>query len=128
MAQKNKKRRAFTLIEMIIVLVILAVLVMLVVPQVSSYISTAKETAALHNARAVMSAADLALLDSQNKGEAVPNAFNNGELDQYLDNTKSSSLNYSVQIQSGKVSSGQVTTDGITVQLPALQVAKNGSN
>lgn len=125
--QKDKKRPAFTLIEMIIVLVILAILVMLVVPQVSSYIATAKETAALHNARAVMSAADLALLDRLNKGEAAADAFNDGELDQYLDNKKDGSLSYSVQIEKGKVSGGEVTTDGITVQLPTLQVVKSGS-
>lgn len=128
MVPKSKKRQAFTLIEMIIVLVILAILVVLVVPQVSSYIGTAKETAALHNARAVMNAADLAMLDMQNKGMATPTIFDNGALDEYLENTRSKELTYSVQVDGGRVSGGQVTTDGIAVQLPALQVIKDHDN
>ena len=41
---KNRRRRGFTLIEMIVVIAIIAVLIALVAPLMTKYIATAKET------------------------------------------------------------------------------------
>lgn len=52
-------RRAFTLIELIVVLAILAVILIVVTPKITGYVSEAKETSLKHNAMAAMHAAEL---------------------------------------------------------------------
>ncbi len=119
---KNKKRGAFTLIEMIVVLVILAILVVLVVPKVTSYVTTARETAAVQNARTVMNAVQLAIMDKTNAGEALPTSLGNGSLDKYLEKANNKKLSYEIQLDKGQVTGGIVTTDGVSVRLPDLSL------
>lgn len=119
---KSKKRGAFTLIEMIVVLVILAILVVLVVPKVTSYVTTARETAAVQNARTVMNAVQLAIMDKTNAGEAMPTSLGNGSLDKYLEKANNKKLTYEIQLDKGQVTGGIVTTDGVSVRLPDLSL------
>lgn len=116
----KRKKKGFTLIEVIIVLIILGVLIALVVPQVSGYISKAKETAALHNAQVVMEAVQLASIEGINTRQ-----YNNGDLAKYLQKTEGGQLTYQVTVGTdGQVTSGYATTNGIQVSLPSLTIAK----
>lgn len=54
---KNKNKKGFTLMELVVVIAILAVLGLLLYPQVTKYLGAAKETTAVANARTAYTAA-----------------------------------------------------------------------
>lgn len=79
-------RRAFTLIELIVVLAILAVILIVVTPKITGYVSEAKETSLKHNAMAAMHAAELYVVDLDRQGQPVPTQVTEKDLGTYLNN------------------------------------------
>lgn len=79
-------RRAFTLIELIVVLAILAVILIVVTPKITGYVSEAKETSLKHNAMAAMHAAELYVVDLDRQGQPVPTQVTEKDLATYLNN------------------------------------------
>lgn len=79
-------RRAFTLIELIVVLAILAVILIVVTPKITGYVSEAKETSIKHNAMAAMHAAELYVVDLDRQGKPIPTQVTEKELASYLNN------------------------------------------
>ena len=63
----NKKKKGFTLIELMAVIAIVAVLAAVLVPTVSGYITRAKKTAVITQARAVMNAIETYNLSAVSK-------------------------------------------------------------
>lgn len=61
--RKEKRRKGFTLVEVIVVLVILVILLAIAVPAVTRYIKKAKENSALMEARNVVTMAQLLIID-----------------------------------------------------------------
>ena len=70
---KHKSRRAFTLVELIVVLVILAVLAAILVPALIGYIDRAKQKKDINEAQACLVAAQAAFTEAYGKGPGIVN-------------------------------------------------------
>lgn len=130
----SAKRRAFTLIELIVVLAILAVLLVVIVPRVTGYVSQARETAAKNNASAVLRAAELYVVDRERDGANPAGTFTNGSeknLDSYLDNFDEAD-SYSITIDKAANSkykiTGIYTSGDITIAIPTMEKQETSGN
>ena len=74
--QKQKSKKGFTLVELIVVIAILGILAALVVPQVTGYIQKAQESTDQANAQMLYTAGQLYLTDLEVAGTKLPNSFN----------------------------------------------------
>lgn len=71
---RKQGKKAFTLIELIVVIAIIGVLIAILVPTMMGFVTQAEDQARLANARTVYSAATAAAADLQAKGEKVEQA------------------------------------------------------
>lgn len=120
-----KQRRAFTLVELIVVLVILAVLLVVIVPRVTSYVSNARETATQNSASAVLHAAELYIVDRERDGLSPDGTFTSGgekTLDSYLDNLDDND-SYTITIATASTSEHSITgtyvSGNLSVAIPS---------
>lgn len=130
---KNRQRSAFTLVELIVVLAILAVLLIAIVPRVSGYISSARETAAQNNASAILRAAELYIVEQERDGLTPQSPLTNGSaLDPYIENlndedTYTLTLTYNATTSQYDIS-GTYTSGKYTVSIPSMTVTVNSDS
>lgn len=130
---KNRQRSAFTLVELIVVLAILAVLLVAIVPRVSGYVSSARETAAQNNASAILRAAELYIVEQERDGLAPQSPLTNGSaLDPYIENlndedTYTLTLTYNTTTSQYDIS-GTYTSGKYTVSIPSMTVSVNSDS
>ena len=62
---KKRKKKGFTLVELMAVVAIIAILAVVLVPTVTGYIERAKKTAVISQARTVVSAVELLRIVNQ---------------------------------------------------------------
>lgn len=113
-----RKRKGFTLIELIVVIAILAILAAIAIPSFITVTNTSKVTAAMANHKTVVAAVAVAQAES---GGTLP-ATGIASLDSYLANTSTS-----VGASSGSVTTWTVNaagTTGTVVTTVAAQSAK----
>ncbi len=129
----NKHQRTgFTLVELIVVLAILAVLLVVIVPRVSGYVTSARETAAQNNAAAILRAAELYIVDQERDGQTPAATLSSGgDLDRYIENLNDEdsyqlTLTYNTTTSQYDIS-GTYTNGSCTVSIPAMTVSKNES-
>lgn len=124
---KKRQRSAFTLVELIVVLAILAVLLVAIVPRVSGYVSSARETAAQNNASAIMRAAELYIVEQERDGLTPQTTLTNGgDLDPYIENLNDGDT-YSLTLTHNATTSqyditGTYTSGKYTVAIPSMTV------
>ncbi len=130
---KNRQRSAFTLVELIVVLAILAVLLVAIVPRVSGYVSSARETAAQNNASAILRAAELYIVEQERDGLTPQSPLTNGSaLDPYIENlndedTYTLTLTYNTTTSQYDIS-GTYTSGKYTVSIPSMTVSVNSDS
>lgn len=130
---KNRQRSAFTLVELIVVLAILAVLLIAIVPRVSGYVSSARETAAQNNASAILRAAELYIVEQERDGLTPQSLLTNGSaLDPYIENlndedTYTLTLTYNATTSQYDIS-GTYTSGKYTVSIPSMTVTVNSDS
>ena len=130
---KNRQRSAFTLVELIVVLTILAVLLVAIVPRVSGYVSSARETAAQNNASAILRAAELYIVEQERDGLTPQSPLANGSaLDPYIENlndedTYTLTLTYNTTTSQYDIS-GTYTSGKYTVSIPSMTVSVNSDS
>lgn len=73
--QKQKSKKGFTLVELIVVIAILGILAALVVPQVTGYIEKAQKNTDQANAQMLYTAGQLYLTDLEVAGTTLPDSF-----------------------------------------------------
>ncbi len=95
-------RRAFTLIELIVVLAILAVILIVITPKITGYVSEAKETSIKHNAMAAMHAAELYVVDLDRQGQPVPTQVTEKDLATYLNNPSKDTFSITIHKKNEK--------------------------
>lgn len=85
---KMKNKQAFTLIELIVVIAIIAILVAILVPNVTKFINTAKNTTTDANAKTIYVAAQTYITDKYTAGTAVAaNSVTDTMLGEYVSST-----------------------------------------
>lgn len=119
-------RQAFTLVELIVVLGILALLLVLITPRVAGYVQSASDTTAKANARAVMDASDLYLMDMALEGTSPAGTLTTGgPLDAYLklqaDDTYTLTLTQADGDDSHAHYTGSYSRGDQTVLIPSLE-------
>lgn len=120
--RKEGRQQAFTLIELLVVLSIIAILAVLLVPRLVNYSGQAQEAAAIQNAQAVVTAAELYTMDSKNAGQGAQ-SLTAADLQPYLKMPKGAEVTFTTVTVSptGDVQ-GQVTTKNVTVNLADMEV------
>lgn len=80
---KNKKKKGFTLIEMVAVVAIIGILAAILVPKVTGYMKEAKKTAVIDQARKVSQAYETAVMKGKHSGVVLTNtaAGTGGEIE-----------------------------------------------
>ncbi len=68
---RNRKKKGFTLIELIVVLVIMAILAAAAIPTVMGYIDNSRRASYLANMRAILQAAETTLTEARANGKIV---------------------------------------------------------
>lgn len=83
---KNKKKKGFTLIELVAVVAIIGILAALLVPKITGYMNEAKKTKVIDQARKVVMAVDTYQMrrDTTFKGETVGDVLSNTSTKEYL--------------------------------------------
>ncbi|MGL4849465.1 MAG: type II secretion system protein [Clostridium sp.] len=69
----NKKKKGFTLIEMVAVVAIIGILAAILVPKVTGYMKEAKKTAVIDQARKVSQAYETAVMKEKHAGVTLTN-------------------------------------------------------
>lgn len=129
----NTSRKAFTLIELIVVLAIIAILLVLMVPRVTGYVQDARVTAAQSNAAAVMDAAELYLIDQDRQGKDLANITlrKGGELDPYISRL-SKKDHYEITIHSNNDRHYQLEgfyqKEDTKILIPSLEIGTTNSS
>ena len=70
---RNRKKKGFTLIELIVVLVIMAILAAAAIPTVMGYIDNSRRASYLANMRAILQAAETTLTEARANGMVIEN-------------------------------------------------------
>lgn len=70
---RNRKKKGFTLIELIVVLVIMAILAAAAIPTVMGYIDNSRRASYLANMRAILQAAESTLTEARANGKVIEN-------------------------------------------------------
>ena len=70
---RNRKKKGFTLIELIVVLVIMAILAAAAIPTVMGYIDNSRRASYLANMRAILQAAETTLTEARDNGKVIEN-------------------------------------------------------
>lgn len=83
---KNKKKKGFTLIELVAVVAIIGILAALLVPKITGYMNEAKKTKVIDQARKVVMAVDTYQMrrDTTFKGKTVGDVLSNTSTKEYL--------------------------------------------
>lgn len=68
---RNRKKKGFTLIELIVVLVIMAILAAAAIPTVMGYIDNSRRASYLANMRAILQAAETTLTEARANGVTI---------------------------------------------------------
>lgn len=76
---KNKKKKGFTLIEMVAVVAIIGILAAILVPKITGYLNEAKKTAVIDQARKVAQAYETAVMKNTLELKGVQNQKINGK-------------------------------------------------
>lgn len=96
---KNKKKKGFTLIEMVAVVAIIGILAAILVPKITGYMDEAKKTAVINQARQVVQAAEAAQMKGAKaasfSGQSVKDlkkAGDVGKFNEFLNNADTSKI------------------------------------
>lgn len=83
---KNKKKKGFTLIELVAVVAIIGILAALLVPKITGYMNEAKKTKVIDQARKVVMAVDTYQMrrDTDFNGKTVGDVLSNTSTKEYL--------------------------------------------
>lgn len=129
---EKKKRAAFTLVELIVVLAILAVLLVVIVPRLTGYIASARETAVKNNAASILKAAELYTIERERDGLSPQTASGSpltrgSALDSYIEKLDEDDT-YSISISKNSSSqyeiTGSYTSGDFTVSIPDMTVSQ----
>lgn len=122
----QKSKAAFTLIELIVVLGILALLLVLITPRVAGYVQSASDTTAKSNARAIMDASELYLMDQAVAGNPLAEILeNSGPLDEYLNLGEKDIYSLNLIEAERPYYEGYYKNDDREVQIPTLEILKD---
>lgn len=113
MLKKKKSKRAFTLIELIVVIAIIGVLIAILVPTMNGFVTQARNDTALANARTIYSVAQAQLAFASVGGGAAPTdaAALKALVDPQLSNLDMSG-DYTLDYASGVLNSVTFDLDG----------------
>ncbi len=120
-SNQNKNKKAFTLIELIVVIAIIGVLIAILVPTMNSFVDEARDATALANARTVYSIgqAEITFI-TMNEGSAPTEADLIAAIDEQIGNLTGT---YTLTYANGVLSSVAFTTsdggEGTYPQVPA---------
>lgn len=125
----KQQRKAFTLIELLIVLAIIAILLVVITPRLMGYVHEAKVTAAKNNAATVLSAAQLYVTRQESSGKDIPTTLDKTILSSYVTNLKagdtiSLTTSYQDSTHSYEIR-GTYQTGDIIIDIPDMTEHKN---
>ena len=96
MLKKKNSKKAFTLIELIVVIAIIGVLIAILVPTMNGFVSEARDTANLANARTGYSIAAAAQAQLETSGEAIDAAALVSEINEQMAGQMSGSFSATI--------------------------------
>ncbi len=128
MIEKGRNKKAFTLIELIVVIAIIGVLVAILVPTMTGFVNDARVATANANARTVYSIAQAEATFQSTTGSGVADgAYTEASADDFSTTVRSQMGNlaagaaYSITVAGGVVTTVSYTGgDGITGMYPAV--------
>ena len=101
-ALNEKKKKGFTLIELVVVMCIIGILASTLIPQISGYITEAKKLKVLDQSRSVVMAVESYNLKSKSKiseNTTINNIKNKAEISKYLKDVNLDNLNDTTTIK-----------------------------